>query len=183
MIYWCFFHKNHLKSLQSMKYVSFESIFEMCFHKNHQEIMILMKKKVRDYFSLFFTLIISTFPASIIPTEIWIRDAEFFENSTIVSGQETKYLALPMKSRQERWTMMDFSETWASFTSHSSELPRTWKTLRYNFNTYSRRSRECREPYPARMAGRATFFERHSEIFQFWPIPEHVTTYLWCAHQ
>ena len=135
------------------------------------------KKKVRDYFSQFFTLIISTFPASIIPTEIWIRGAEFFENSIIVSGQETKYLALPMKSRQERWTMMDFHETRASLTSHSSELRRSYQTLRYNFNTYSRRSREWRGPYPTRIAGRATFFERHSGIFQFWPVLEHATAY------
>ena len=175
MISWWFLWKHISKIDSKLTYFMDCKDLRWCLWKNHQEIMILMKKKVRDYFSLFFTLIISTFPASIIPTEIWIRGAEFFENSTIVSGQETKYLALPMKSRQERWTMMDFHETRASLTSHSSELRRSWETLRYKFNTYSRRSREWRGPIPTRIAGRATFFERHSEIFQFWPVLEHAT--------
>ena len=149
--------------------------FEGGFEKFHHEIMFCIEK---TWFGIIFPDFYSNyvhFSNKHYPDRYFGHGHRVFWKIDNFPGQETKCMVLPMKSRQKRWTMMDFYETWASFTSHSSELPRTWETLRYNFNTYSRRSREWRGPYPMRIAGRATFFERHSEIFRFWPVPEHAT--------
>ena len=47
-----FFEKIISKSMQSMKYLSLEHIFEILFMKNHLEIMFLMKIFVAEEFSL-----------------------------------------------------------------------------------------------------------------------------------
>ena len=73
---------------------------------------------------------------------------------------------------------MDFHETSSSLTSHNSELPMSYQTLRHVFNTYSRRSREWRGPYSARIAGRKRKKSIHSEIFRFLPDSEHAAAYL-----
>ena len=83
---------------------------------------------------------------------------------------ETFFAPNPMKIGQKT---MDFHETLPTLTWCSSELRRFRETLKHNFNTYSRRSRDCRAPISARMAGRHIFFERHSEIFQDFQVPGH----------
>ena len=105
--------------------------------------------------------------ASMLPLQI---DFEIIEN--------------PWKSMgnwQNLMPVTEFHEIPSTLACCSSELRRFREMLRYNFNTYSRRYVDCRAPYPVRIAGRASFFERHSEIFRFWPVPEHATACKWPA--
>ena len=59
---------------------------------------------------------------------------------------ETFFAPNPLVNWQKT---MDFHETRASLTCCSSELRRSLKMLRHDFNTYSRRSRDWRDGYPA----------------------------------